>query len=75
LGLRRQPARVVEGRPEGGCPHAFELICCELGDHPDLGNCEVSPGFQRIRGLCPITAGVAAHKKHVGLHCQPIGAA
>ena len=42
--LRRQPARMVEGRPEGGYTDLFEIICCDCGDHPYLDYCEVSPG-------------------------------
>jgi hypothetical protein len=65
--LRRQPARIVEGRPEGGYTSAFELICCDCGDHPDLDYRDISPELQRIRGPYPIAAGVAAYKKHLEL--------
>jgi hypothetical protein len=34
LVLRRQPARVVDGRAEGPYSDAFENICCECGDDP-----------------------------------------
>ena len=34
--LRRQPARIVEGRMEGGYTGVFELICGRCGDHPYL---------------------------------------
>jgi hypothetical protein len=34
--VRRRPARMVEGRPEGRYTDAFEVICCDCGDHPDL---------------------------------------
>jgi hypothetical protein len=50
--LLRQPARIVEGRPEGGSD-VFELICCNCGDHPDLDYRDVSPELQRIRGHIP----------------------
>jgi hypothetical protein len=40
----------VEGRGEGGTD-AFELICCECGDHHYLGYSEISRRLQRIRGL------------------------
>lgn len=33
--LRRQPARIVAGQAEGGYTDAFEIICCDCGDHPD----------------------------------------
>jgi hypothetical protein len=66
--LRRQPAPLVEGRPEGGYTDAFELICCDCGDDPDMDYSEVSPELQRIRGPYPIAAGVAAYQQHVRLH-------
>ena len=72
--LRRQPARIVDGRPEGGYTNAFEIICCDCGDHPDLDYSEISPELQRIRGLYPIAGGIAAHERHVRLHQQPGGA-
>ena len=34
--LRRQPARMVDGQPQGGYTDAFELICCDCGDDPGL---------------------------------------
>ena len=66
--LRRQPARIVEGRVQGGCTSAFEIICCDCGDHPDLDYGDVSPELQRIRGPYPIVAGVAAYGEHLLLH-------
>jgi hypothetical protein len=72
--LRRQPARLVEGQPEGGYSKAYELICCNCGDHPDLDYSEVSPGLQQIRGPYPIADGVAAYERHVKLHQQQRGA-
>jgi len=73
--LRRQPARIVEGRPEGGYTDAFEVICCDCGDHPYLDYREVSPELQRIRGPYPIADGVAAYEKHLRQHRQspPVG--
>ena len=69
--LRRQPACIVEGQPEGGYTDVFEIICCDCGDDPDLDYSEVSPRLQRIRGPHPIAVGVAAYERHVGLHRQP----
>ena len=69
--LRRQPARIVEGQPEGGYTDVFEIICCDCGDDPDLDYSEVSPRLQRVRGPYPIAAGVAAYERHVRLHRQP----
>jgi hypothetical protein len=66
--LRRQPARIVNGQPEGGYTDAFEIICCHCGDDPDLDYREVSPELQRIRGHYPVAAGIAAYVKHARLH-------
>ncbi len=41
--LRRQPVRIVEGQPEGGYTDAYDLICCECGDQPDLDYRDISP--------------------------------
>ncbi len=68
LVLRRQPARVVGGRPEGGYTDAYELICRDCGDDPDLDYHQVSPEFQRIRGPYPIAVGVEAYEQHAGQH-------
>ncbi len=70
LVLRRQPARIVEGQPEGGYTDAFEIICCDCGDHPDLDYREVSPKLQLVRGPYPIADGVAAYEQHCRLHQQ-----
>jgi hypothetical protein len=69
--LRRQPASIVQGRPEGGYTDAFEIICCDCGDHPYLDYSEVAAGLQRIRGPYPIAGGVAAYEKHLERHRQP----
>jgi len=65
LVLRRQPARIVDGQPQGGYSDAFELICCDCGDDPDLDYHHVSRGLQQIRGPYSIAAGIAAYEKHV----------
>jgi hypothetical protein len=65
--LRHQPASIVQGRMEGGYPDAFELICCECGDHPYLDYSEISPRPQRIRGSYTMRAGIAAYEKHLAL--------
>ena len=69
--LRRQPARMVEGRPEGGYTDLFEIICRDCGDHPYLDYSGVSPGLQRVRGPYPLADGIAAYEKHLRLHHQP----
>ena len=63
--LRRQPARITDGHPQGGYTGAFELICCECGDHPGLDYRHVPPEIQRIRGPYSIEAGIAAYQQHV----------
>ena len=72
LVLRRRPARIVEGRAEGGYTDAFEIICCDCGDHPDLDYREVSPGLQQICGPYPFPAGISAYQEHAGLHQKPV---
>lgn len=64
--LRRQPVHLVEGRPEGGYTDAYELICCECGDDPDMDYREVAPRLRRIRGPYTFAAGIAAYGMHVG---------
>ena len=49
LVLRRQLAHIVEGRVHGGYTNAWELVCWDCGDHPDLDYRDVSPERQRIR--------------------------
>ena len=73
--LRGQPARIVEGRPEGSYTDAFEVIGCDCGDHQDLDYSGVTPERQRVRGPYPVTDGIAAYVKHFGLHHQPARAA
>jgi hypothetical protein len=65
--LRRQPARMVEGRVEDGYTDVFELICCDCGDHPYLDYSEVSLRLQQLRGPRTLQAGLAAYEKHLGL--------
>lgn len=69
--LRRQPARVVGGRAEGGFTDVFELVCCDCGDHPDLDYRDISRELQRIRGPYPLAAGIAAYEKHLKLNHEP----
>ena len=68
--LRRQPVRIVEGRPEGGYTDMYEIICCDCGDHPGLDYYEVSPRLRLVRGPYPIAAGAAAYQQHLKLHQQ-----
>ena len=65
--LRRQPARIVAGRMEGGHTGAFELICGQCGDHPYLDYAEIPPRLQQIRGPYTLEAGLAAYTNHLGV--------
>jgi hypothetical protein len=49
------------------CTGAYEVICCDCGDHPYLGYSEIPLRLQRIRGLYTLEAGVAAYAGHLGL--------
>jgi hypothetical protein len=72
LVLRRQPVHLVEGRLEGGYTDAYELVCCDCGDNPDLDYRDVSPDLQRIRGPYRFSAGIEAYGQHDKLqHGQP----
>ena len=75
--LRRQPVRLVEGRPEGGYTDAYELVCCDCGDDPDLDYRDVAPRLRRIRGPYAFLAGITAYRRHVRLRHgqQPVAAA
>ena len=69
--LRRRPARMVKGRPEGGWTEEYEIVCCYCGDDPDLDYREVSPALQQIRGPHPLPAGVTAYVRHARRHPGP----
>jgi len=79
LVLRRRPARMVaEGSGDDygdGSIDAYELICCDCGDDPDVDYREVSPELRRIRGPYLIAAGVAAYSRHVALYQSQAGQA
>ena len=63
--LRRQ--RVPPGRLEDGYTGAFEVICGDCGDCPDLRYSQVSPRLQRLRGpYNTIKRGLAAYHEHLG---------
>jgi len=71
--LRRQPARIVDGQLQGGYTDAFELICCDCGDDPDLDYRDATAELQQIRGPYTITAGIAAYEQHVRHHPRQVG--
>jgi len=73
--LRRQPARMVDGRSEGGRTGLLEITCCDCGDHRGLDCPGISPGLRRVRGPYPIADGITAYAEHPRLHDQPAGAA
>ena len=77
LVLRRQPVHLVEGRPEGGYTDAYEFICCDCGDDPDLDFRDISPDLQQIRGPYRFSAGIEAYGQHdrIRHRQQPIPAA
>jgi hypothetical protein len=64
--LRRQPARIVEGRMGSGYTDVFELICGECGDHPYVDYRDIPLRLQRIRGPYPLAAGLTAYAEHLG---------
>jgi hypothetical protein len=64
---------MVRGQPEGGYTDAYELICCDCGDDPDLDYLEVSPQLRRIRGPYRIAVGVTAYMTHVRLYHAETG--
>jgi hypothetical protein len=72
--LRRQPARIVAGRIEGGYTSAFEVICCDCGDNPDLDYSEIPPRLQQIRGPYPLHEGLTAYEKHLAIDYLMAGA-
>jgi hypothetical protein len=66
--LRRQPVRIVEGRRGGGYRDAFEVVCCDCGDHLYWDYPEISLSLQRIRGpYTTLAAALAAYDRHLGL--------
>lgn len=63
--VRLQPARIVDGRFEGGYTGLFELICPGCGDHPYLDYSEITPRLQWLRGPRTLQAALAAYDKHL----------
>jgi len=66
--LRRQPAAIIDGRPEGGYNGAFEIICRDCGDDPGLEYRQISPRLQLVRGPYALAVGVAAYEEHIEWH-------
>jgi hypothetical protein len=65
--LRNQPARIADGRIQGGWTGVYELICPSCGDHPYLDYSEVPPRLQRLRGPRSLEATLAAYHQHLGI--------
>jgi hypothetical protein len=65
--LRDQPARIVNGRIQGGCTGVYELICPSCGDDPYLEYSEVASRLQRLRGPRTLTAALAVYHQHLGI--------
>jgi len=65
--VRRQPARIVDGRFRGGYTGLFEVICPSCGDHPYLDYSEVPPRLQWLRGPRSLQASLVVYHKHLGL--------
>jgi hypothetical protein len=62
--LLRGPVLLGQGRAEDGWTDEFEIVCRDCGDDTGLDYHEISPELQRIRGPCPMEAGVTAHERH-----------
>jgi len=65
--LRNQPARIADGRIQGGYTGVYELICPSCGDHPYLDYSEIPPRLQRLRGPRTLEAALAEYHQHLGL--------
>jgi hypothetical protein len=63
--VRRQPARIVDGRAEGGHTALFELICPGCGDNPYVDYSEIPPRLQWLRGPRTLHAALEAYDKHL----------
>ena len=64
--LRRQLVWMADER-KARCTGAYEVICCDCGDHPYLDYSKIPPRLQRIRGPYTLEAAVAAYAEHLGL--------
>jgi hypothetical protein len=64
--VRRQPARIVDGRVQGGYTGAFELICPGCGDNPYVDYSEIPPQLQRLRGPRTLEVALEAYDEHLG---------
>jgi hypothetical protein len=71
--VRRQPARIVDGRVEGGYTGVFELICPGCGDNPYVDYSEIPPRLQWLRGPRTLQAALDAYDKHLGPFPGPNG--
>jgi hypothetical protein len=60
----------VDGRTEAPYTDAFEIICRDCGDDPDLDYSTVSPGLHLVRRPYPIAEGIRAYEAHFRLHTR-----
>jgi hypothetical protein len=65
--VRNQPARIADGRNQGGYTGVYELICPSCGDHPYLDYSELPPRLQRLRGPRTLEAALTAYHQHLGI--------
>jgi hypothetical protein len=65
--VRNQPARIVNGRAEGGYNETYEVICPSCGDSPDLDYAEISLGLQWLRGPHTLEVALAVFHEHQGI--------
>lgn len=65
--LRRQPARIVQGRMEGGYTSAFELVCGDCGDRPYWDYSELPFQLQLTRGPYTLAEGLDQYHRHLGV--------
>jgi hypothetical protein len=72
--LRRQPAHLVDGTPDGGYTDSFEIICRDCGDNPRWEYHDAPPRLQRLRGPYWLTAGTAKYVAHIQWHDKLIHA-
>jgi hypothetical protein len=66
--IRRQPVLLPEGPKGRGYRDAFEVVCCDCGDHLYWDYSEIPLSLQQIRGpYATMAAALAAYDQHLGL--------
>ena len=64
--VRRQPARIVDSRAEGGFTSVFEFICPGCGDNPHVDYSEIPPRLQCLRGPRTLQTALEVYDEHLG---------